>query len=188
MNTLKLFLLFPKNLFSEEDRFIFSEVCVHVGAPDVFALSPGCVCVCLFPQTPSRSTTELSGSAFHFNCSGRSLAGPRGSSQALASLRSIAFFCVHICLYTWDGEGGGVDNLAAHHSCEGKYIKLCRQLVKQSLTGAINCIGPCKHDSLSAKRCLPGAPLLWNVKGSIHAVPVPLLVQSTPGKHELALP
>lgn len=34
--------------------------------------------------------------------------------------------------------------------------------------GPINCVGPCKHDSLSAKRCLAGGPLLWNVKGSCH--------------------
>lgn len=52
-----------------------------------------------------------------------------------------------------------VGDRTVHHSSEAEYITVCRKPVKQSLAGAINRIGPCKHDSLSAKRCL--APLCF---------------------------
>lgn len=81
-----------------------------------------------------------------------------------------------------------VSDRTVHHSSEAEYITVCRKPVKQSLAGAINRIGPCKHDSLSAKRCLAGAPLFWNFKGNCHRNLFFVLVQYTPGKQKMALP
>lgn len=94
---------------------------------------------------------------------------PCRTTSLLTSPDRTAMHCfsvrIHVqCLYVeqgWRGEGRGEwTSLLCTTGVKGKYIKVCRQLVKQSWTGAINCVGPCKHNSLSAKRCLAGAPLL----------------------------
>lgn len=58
------------------------------------------------------------------------------------------------------GGGEAVVDVLCTPAARGKYNKVCRQLVKQSQMGPINCVTPCKHNSLSAKKWLVDGPLL----------------------------
>lgn len=125
-----IFVVSQELVYQRGDCFIFAEVCVHIGVSE--SCSPACracVCACvhvcafawmclcvLVPTDPSRLTTELSGSAFHFKCSGshsRSLAGPRGSlaNPNKSALHCFLSVCMHVCMYNWRGVvvGGGVE-------------------------------------------------------------------------------
>lgn len=112
-----IFVVLEELVYQRGDCFIFAEVCVHIGVSErarfVLACMLPCVCACvrafawmclcvLVPTDPSRLTTELSGSAFHFKCYSysKSLAGPHESSQVLTSLHCIVFLsmCMLVCM------------------------------------------------------------------------------------------
>lgn len=77
------------------------------------------------------------------------------SSHVLSSLVFVFSTSIHglIC-WVQMGAGGGavVVNMFYTPPARVKYNKACRHLVKQSRMEPINCIPPCKHDSLSAKK------------------------------------
>lgn len=58
------------------------------------------------------------------------------------------------------GGGGAVVDVVCTPAARGKYNKVCRQLVKEPRIGPINCVTPCKHNSLSVKKWLVDGPLL----------------------------
>lgn len=72
----------------------------------------------------------------------------------------------HICRVQMGGGGGvGMVYMLCAPPVRVKYNKVCRHLVKQSQMEPINCITPCKHDSLSAKKWLVDSPLLTMTYG-----------------------
>lgn len=85
------------------------------------------------------------------------------SSHVLSSLVFVFAMSMHgyICRVGMGGGGGvAVVDMLCTPPARVKYNKVCRHLVKQSQIEPINCITPCKHNPLSAKKWLVDSPLL----------------------------
>jgi len=93
------------------------------------------------------------------------------SSDTSTLLSAYIYMCV--CVYM---SSGGPMTLCCASSLTEEYIKVCRRLVKQWWTGAINCAGLCKHDPLSAKKGAWQAPLCYESEGQLSRDPRPYFI------------